>query len=572
MKKTILTVLAVMFLSFEAYAQSFTATVNRNEIPEGETFVLTFNLQDVDTSQAPDLSVLSNDFTVFSVSNGYRTSIVNGDVSKSRQWNIVLMPNKTGEITIPSIDLAGYKSNEIKLNVVPAGAEVNIAEPKVAPSPKFKISGEVDNKNPFVQQQINYQLKIYDAGGLQGDAPVFMSQNDDWVIRGLGEPKIETKIINGQSLREITFNYALFAQKSGKLTIPAVKFSGYYLSKSTRSDPFARFFEEDDFFSGFGMHDVFATRTPVLLTSKPIEVEVKPALSNDGWWLPAEDVRLSAEFVGGTPQFKVGEAVSRNIYLKAVGAMTEQLPEIKFADIKGIKQYPEKPQTEMREEGGDIVSYVKIANVYIPDTAGEVTLPAVKVKWFNTLTQSFETATIPEYKTYVAAGNGNQVMPQPQSKAAETAVAEPVEVQVVTSENVNQDNLYWLIGGAFAGGILLTLLLLKLASAINNPSSNHKKIIISAAKNKDLHLLKDELLLWAAQEFPRHKIANLQDVADIFDNQEFNKELDKIRETLYSEDSKDWDNKNFVEVFNKISKHIKKHKRSINEPLPKLYK
>ena len=79
--------------------------------------------------------------------------------------------------------------------------------------------------------------------------------------------------------------------------------------------------------------------------------------------------------------------------------------------------------------------------------------------------------------------------------------------------------------------------------------------------------------MWSAAEFPRHKVANLQDVADIFQNAAFNKELDKLREALYAETAKDWDNKTFTEIFRKISKQAKKQqRRKTDEPLPKLYK
>ena len=109
MKKIILGLIFSGLISFNALAQSFTATVNRNRLPEGETFVLTLDLQDVDTSASPDLSVFSDDFTVFSISNGYRTHITNGNVSKSRQWNLVLMPNKSGQLVIPEIEVADIK-------------------------------------------------------------------------------------------------------------------------------------------------------------------------------------------------------------------------------------------------------------------------------------------------------------------------------------------------------------------------------------------------------------------------------------------------------------------------------
>lgn len=567
MKKIFLSMLICCFFSMGAWAQSFDATVNRTTIPEGETFVLTLDLKDVDSNASPDLNGLSKDFTTFSVSNGYRTNIINGNVSKSRQWNLVLMPNQTGSLTIPSLEVAGYKTQPITLNIIPAGSADQLVSSQSDNSPKFKISGQVDNTSPYVGEQINYQLKLYDAGGLQGDTPSFVSSKDDFVIKNLGEPKIETKIVNGQTLREITFNYALFAQKSGELTIPPMRFNGYYLTKTTRDDPFARFFDDDKFFAGFGLNDVFASRTPVVLNTKPIKLNVKPQADGaSGWWLPAKEVKLSAEFEGDKPAFKVGEAVSRTIYLKAVGVLDSQLPEISFPSVKGLKQYPEKPVTDMALEGEDVVSYVRITNVYIPEASGQITLPEIKLNWFNTQTNSSETASLPAVTVNVAPASA-QPTPFEETPAAK---AVPQTVQVV--EPVNNQMVVWYLVAAFACGIVLTLLLSRLFAKVAHPSSNHRKAVIAAANAKDLQTLRNELLLWATAEFPRHKITNLQDVSDIFDNVGFNKELDKLRETLYSDDTKDWDNKEFLQVFDQISKHVKKHKRTKDEPLPKLYK
>lgn len=571
MKKVLLGLISSILISFNAFAQNFTATVNRDVLPEGETFVLTLDLQEADTKSSPDLSALSKDFTVLSVSNGYRTSVVNGKVNKSRQWNLVMIPNQSGDAVIPSIELDGFKTQPISLKITAAGSEDSLVQAKAAAAPQFKMTGKADNLSPYVQQQINYQLKIYDAGGLQGEAPYFVSDNDDWIIKSLGEPKVETKVINGKSLREITFDYALFAQKSGALTIPPVRFNGFYLTKSTRRDPFARFFDDDEFFSGFGLHDVFANKNPVVLNTKPIKVNVLPSPASSGWWLPARDVKLSAEFEEGKPQFKVGEPVSRTIYLKAVGVIDTQLPEIKFAKVDGVKQYPEKPTVQMAVEKEQVVSLARLTNVYIPERSGKIILPEIKVNWFNTASGSFETATIPEYEADVLPGSVSPVKEAAPAAAVQKQTMPPSAPAAVV-EQVNNAAVIWLLLAAFAGGIAATLLLMKIFALTGSAANNHKKMIIAAAKAKNLHQLRDELIAWGQQEFPRHKIANLQDVADIFNVAAFNKEMDKIRETLYAENEKDWDAKEFLEIFGKISKHIKKHKRTANEPLPKLYK
>lgn len=574
MKNIFLSFLLSVFVSSFAQAQSFNATVNRNIVPEGETFVLTLELKDVDTSSSPDLSALNQDFMVLSVSNGYRTNIVNSQVSKSRQWNLVMIPKKNGEITISEIELDGMKTKPITINVKPAGEEPLVKSVDVN-SPKFKIVGSIDKDTSYVQEQINYRVKIYDVGGLQGNAPYFVTSNDDWIIKNLGEPKVENKIDNGRNIREITFDYALFPQKSGELVIPPVRFNGYFITQSTRTDPFAQLFEEDEFFANLGMNRVFANKNPVVLNTKPISINVKPAVSGASWWLPAKDVKLSAKFNDDKPKFRVGEPVSRTIQLKAVGVLDTNLPEIEFASVNGVKQYPEKPINEMGVVGNDVVSISKMSNVYIPSTTGEVTLPAIELKWFNTKANTFEIASIPEYKIKVTAGltddsaKSNQVE-EIVSQAQDNVQAKEKTVVEVESKVDNTKIIYLLIV-AFFGGILVALLLTKILTSIAL-KPNNKKTIINAAKSKDLKLLRDELIVWGQKHFPSRHIANLQDVADIFDSSVFNRELDKIRETLYANTEKDWDEKAFLDVFCHMCKSVKKHAKKQKDPLPKLYK
>ena len=84
--------------------------------------------------------------------------------------------------------------------------------------------------------------------------------------------------------------------------------------------------------------------------------------------------------------------------------------------------------------------------------------------------------------------------------------------------------------------------------------------------------MRDELIVWGQKHFPDKHIANLQDVADIFDSPVFNRELDKIRETLYANTENDWDDRSFLNVFCSMCKTVKKHVKKQKDPLPKLYK
>ena len=183
--------LGVAFIG-AAWAQTFNAAVNRTEVPQGETFVLTLELADGSDSGNPDLSVLDKDFIVYSVGNAFSYNYINGVASKSRQWQIALMPKNSGKITVPSIKLGNLETQPITLNVIPASA---------AATETSAGTGGYQAPNPYVQQQVDYTLKIYDTGGLQGDMPQFIEDgSNNWIIRSLGEPTVGSKIVNGRSL------------------------------------------------------------------------------------------------------------------------------------------------------------------------------------------------------------------------------------------------------------------------------------------------------------------------------------------------------------------------------------
>lgn len=566
MKKLFL-ILGLCFLIFgNAAAQTFEAKVNRSSLPEGETFLLTVELEGATSNKTPDFEALNDDFTIYSVANAYRTNIINGNVSTSQQWNLVLMPNKSGRLTIPAIGLENYKTQPLTINVGDAGTSAKTTT-QSENRPKYTIAAEVDNKKPYVQQQINYTLILQDSGGLQGEEPTFQATNDnDWIIKSLGAPEISTQNINGANVREIKFHYALFPQRSGQLEIPAVRFNGYYLSGERRTDPFANLFNDDMFIGGFGMADVFATRTPVILAAKPIKINVLPAAKENGehWWLPAENVKLYAEFKPEQPKFAVGEAISRNIYLQATGVIDNQLPELKFASASGVKQYPEKPQTAMSVDKGKIVALEKVANVYIPTEAGKITLPEISVNWFNVKSGKMEKAILPAMTVAVA---GESTNPEPQ-----TTIPNKQPIAPKTEVTAQNNSLSLQLGIAFALGVLLCLLIISLGKLlVKLRRHDYVRIISHAAKTGDIYAVRDNLLAWANNKFAGRRILSLQDIDATVGDKEFRCELDKLSEALYSKNGQDWNGSLFLRVFKRICKQ-KKGLSNNYEPLPKLYK
>ncbi len=588
MKKFIFTLLFSLIFGINAQAQTFEATVNRNPVPQGEAFVLSLELKDGQTNMTPDLTVLNKNFQIYSVGNATNIQVINGKRSESRQWDISLIATQTGEVEIPAITLGNLSTKPILMKVLDANQALQSASSAKAGSnagePRFAMKADVSTKEPYVQQQITYTLSIFDAGGLQGLEPQFIQENqDDWIIRAMGEPQVKTKIVNGRSVREIVLQYALFAQKSGVLKTPHVRFEGFYLTKGQQGqDPFEGLFNGAFGGSAFGFADMFATRNPIVLTAAPIALNVRPipAANGSNWWLPAENVALYAEWEPANPTFKDGEAVTRNVYLKAQGVIESQLPNPDFGQSSKLKQYPEKPVTETAIDNGHIVSVKKTANVYIPNGSGKAVIPAIEVSWFNVLTGKPEKTVLPaeEINIIPGAGTSSSDVQQPDPVLPETSKS-PEKIPDSSAQNTDTEvpggiMMYLYIAAAFVLGILLTYLMLRQNGAKENGAEkikDYQKFIINAARKKDFRNLRDALTEWAGSEFPQQRITNLKDVARAVDTPAFDKEIQLLMNNLYAENvPADWNAESFINTFNTVYRTNKK-KNKKETALPSLY-
>ena len=66
-----------------------------------------------------------------------------------------------------------------------------------------------------------------------------------------------------------------------------------------------------------------------------------------------------------------------------------QLMKLKTTYIDGIKQYPEKPEITEEIVNGDIITTATYNIVYIPTQKGKITIPSVKIEWFNVKNNKF---------------------------------------------------------------------------------------------------------------------------------------------------------------------------------------
>lgn len=557
--------------AFDACA-SVSANVQKTSVSLGEMVVLTIK-SDENTSEQPDLSVLKGKFSVAGTSMSKQSYMVNGQVSHETSWQLNMLPLEEGELIIPPITLGMEKTNPIKIFVSSNEDSSDIWEEEALSSadedediqskePAYLLETQIEKgtEDPFVQQEINYLVYIKDHGELQNISLSFDSTTD-FLVQELEEPYV--KELGGK--REIVFSYALFPQKSGVLQVPTV-----HMNASVYQKPLVDTFFQGGFFK-INLPSFLGLQAPVSLAKKGPSIRVRPAPRdyNDRWWLPAEKISVSAQFVDMPQHVVEGSVLTREIVISAVGLTDKQLPEPDIISNEDWKQYPEKPVGETSIVNGKVTASSKTLDVVIPQKAGELVLPEIKIPWYNVLTQTVETAVVPASMVKVE-----------QNYALKNSESELQIPQPTTEKNKKEVILWEMIAPyfkiflAFLGGILISYLCFKpkKMKQVQKNAEIKTEDIVQSAQKKDLKKLRDQLISWAAKNYPAKDVSNLKDVAKALEDEDFDKAIDALSLALYADQDKNtFDEKYFRKTFQRALKNQKKNKAKKQDPIPPLY-
>ncbi|MCL1127367.1 BatD family protein [Shewanella surugensis] len=420
-RSLLLIILLGLIAAFPARAiTSLQASVDKNIVNAGESLMLTITADDSLDTQALDTSALKNDFTIQRPRTSHSTRMVNFTTTKETQWQVLLLPKRQGHIIIPAFSINGVSSAPIKMTVKPRGSM-----PKQAQN--VYIEAHLSTQHAYVEQLINYKVKLFLAAELQRgilNEPIV----SDAEVKQLGEDKDTTEIINGRRYRVIERNYAIIADKPGKLTIQGASFNGDITVQSQRSN------------SLFG----FTDSRPVQTQAANVELTIKdkPA-SYHGHWFVADLVLLNEDWPKDA-QYQVGTPITRTVTLTAVNTDESRLPDLNFDTPSTLKSYPEKAQRENRIRDNKTLAILSQTTAIIPTKAGTYTLPALDVPWWNPHLKKQEIATLPARSITVKA-----------AEQADIPVTQPPQVSVSVSATPS----YWMwIALTFATLWIITLI------------------------------------------------------------------------------------------------------------------
>lgn len=373
--------LAAPALLCSAFALAeLSATVDRREIAMGETLRLTL-LGDAGEQPAEiDLTPLSRDWEILSRSSATNARYINGQNQVTRTLEMELAPLREGTLSIPPLTHGGRTTTPQSIRVNP--------EPTVAPGDALVLfEASIDQSSVYVQAETILTVTLQQAINLDG-GEISAFDVADAVVEDLERRSFQRRVGNRTWL-VTELRYAIYPQKSGRLTIPAIGFTAREVQPG-RSLLGARLGRR------------------LRLASEPIELEVKPvpASFSGEVWLPARELTLTENWSIDPESLNIGDSTTRTLTLVARGLQGSQLPPLSSVqgslNIPELRFYPDQESIDQTELSDGLQGQRIQSEALVARSGGSWQLPEIRVPWWNTETDSLQYAILPARNVSVA--------------------------------------------------------------------------------------------------------------------------------------------------------------------------
>lgn len=397
MRLKLLILLALFAVNHTAFALTkVTASVDANPVMSNESIVLTVVADDSVEREDLDTAPLLKDFILARTEVSSQTNMVNFKTTRTTRWQVVLIPRHTGKLVIPALSVNGYQSKAINVEVIEQGSANATQQQDIF------ITAELSENDVYVQQLLALTIKLHIGVQLQRGSLTDPSLPNA-TIEQIGKDMESDGIVNGKRYRIIERTYAITPEQSGKFTLDTPMFSGDIMVQSRRRSGFLSFGETKP---------VNISGDQLVLTVRPIPDNFPIDANNS--WLPSELLTLHQEWQPASSQgkneFKVGEPITRTITLTAAGLGKAQLPKIIMAAPAGLKIYPDQAELHSSLTKERLISQKRQNFALVASQAGDYILPKITIAWWNTVTNKYQQAILPEQTITV---HPNADLPQP---------------------------------------------------------------------------------------------------------------------------------------------------------------
>ena len=511
-----------------------TAYLSPDEISEGDTTKLVIEIEDSTPSLHDlDVSVLENDFEILGTSSSVQMVQIQNKVTNLTRWEIELFPLKTGNLDIPPLSINGVSTKKMVLKVKKPDTSGNA----IAGKDVF-IEVSAEPENPYVGQQTNIIVKLYHRVRIvNGTLSEPEAGNAD--VYRIGNDISYAQTVDGVRYNVLERTFALFTNAAGETTIPPVSFRGQIEAES------------DDVSSSLGTFMRQVKQIKRSGNDLTLAVQDIPSTFSGKFWLPANDLRISQSWTEQTADLKVGDSLNRTIKLIADGLPAEALPNNLYTDASGLLNiYPDKASRTNQDIGKKLVGKIEQKFAVILSKTGYITIPELRLKWWDLDEQVEKEAVLPE-RILIVTGDSAVDNLSSDSNQTDTARSQ----QVLQTENIHATKTlsgrvnYWQWIAALLLLMWLATLFLWFKSRVTQPQVQQsepaqKKFnqtsLKQACQSNDPVSARNQLIAWAKHNWPAHTITGLYQIKRKANSGQFVDELTRLDEVLFSQAKDGW--------------------------------
>lgn len=372
-------------------------------VGEGEDFQLQVTVHGSRDAKQPIIAN-AEAFEVQQTGTTSQVQIINGSTSLATTFLFQATPKRPGTFTIGparlTVDGKTVESGTLAIQVVKGATQPAKESP-------FRVAAEIDEKAPYVGQQIVYTFRFFSRGRLTGAQLSFPDFNG-FLKEELEKQKEYETVQDGARWSVTEIKLALFPQTAGALTIGPATLHGNAVVEGTRrrrgNSPFDQFFD-DDFFGMRGEVKRITLRTPPLA----VAVHEVPEAGK-----PAGYAGLIGSFQARALLSKsdvaVGDSVTLTVELSGTGNVRDaRLPDLK---LEGLKVYDDQPVVKTAVSDGHLGGTKTFKKALVPLKAGTVTVPAIRIPYFDPKAKTYRVAETPPLGLTVAPGTAEEA-PRP---------------------------------------------------------------------------------------------------------------------------------------------------------------
>lgn len=520
--------LALALLPFSqvstAQSQEIEISLDRNEVPRGETVILTIRVNEQRQSMQIDLEPLTDQFDILGTNTSTQIRSINGAVEAWTDYIVTLFPLEEGNLVIPELDINGTKTPAMEVTVSNTAPRSNQSDEEVY------LEIETNKDSVYVQEQLLLNIKLfYTINGIRN--PVFTAlELEDAVTQAIDPPNQYEQVIDGVRYGVYEKRLIIFPQRSGPLEIPDILFRGEITNSSRRYR--------------YGSPNI--RRITAFIEGITIDVMERPStVMNDEFWLPTSKLTLEERWSADPNSLQPGDSVVRTLTMSAEGLDGAVLPPFSPTEIEGFKLYPNPAEIERNFVDGAILGTRVESTTLVAVDSGSLIIPEISIPWWNITSDQLEATVLPASRLEISAISGET--PSEQAIASTEELEEPSFEQPALNQDTGSDTsntqtetefikikAAWFNYAIAAALIIVLFSIYRLVIAanktrINNylhglktqrtnnsrPSNNERtayKQLVRACNRNDLAAIRNSLIIWCDHHITTRSVASMEDI------------------------------------------------------------